>query len=184
MFLGQEFPITHGHVLFVLAWIQPFLDANSFEVRFPKVLEEMFVLVHHFFIQNAVEEMFLGVVFEGYFFYCLQIIVKTIFSFDVIDEPRLVGKPVTEMPDGEWQYIVKRFDGGEESAIVSLLETDELEEAMTFVVHFLPNFREFEHIGVGKVCLDGDGRIEDFLHVSEKQEVDAGNFGEPTIGEV
>lgn len=184
LFLGQQFPIAHRHVLLVLPWVEAFLDADGLEVRLPKVLEKFFILGYLIVLQDARDEMCLAFVFEGDFLYRTQVVIEAVLPLDVVDEPRLVGKAVAEMSDGKWQDIVKRFDRSKEGSVACLLEADELKEAMALVVYLFPDFRELEYIGVGKVGFDGDGRIEDFLHVAEKQEVDAGKFGEPTISEV
>ena len=90
----------------MLSWIKPFLDADSFEVSFPKVLKEFFILGYLVVLQDTGDEMGLALVLEGDFFYRVQVIIEAILPLDVVDEPRLVGKSVAEMADGEWQYII------------------------------------------------------------------------------
>ena len=69
LFLGQQFPIAHRHVLLVLPWVEAFLDADGLEVRLPKVLEKFFILGYLIVLQDAREEMCLAFVFEGDFLY-------------------------------------------------------------------------------------------------------------------
>ena len=106
MFLGQQFPVTYGHVLFVLSWVQPFLDANGLEIGFPKVLKNFLVFGYQVILQDTGDEMGLSFVFEGHFFYRFQVVIEAVFSLDVVDQPWLVCKSVSEMADGEWQYII------------------------------------------------------------------------------
>ena len=73
-------------------WVKSFADADGFEIGFPKVLEELFVLGYQVVLQNAGNEMGLSFIIEGDLLYGFQIIIKAIFSLDVVDEPRLVGK--------------------------------------------------------------------------------------------
>ena len=90
----------------MLPWVEPFLNADSLEISFPKVLEELLVLGYLVVLQDAGDKVGLGFVFESDFCYRFQVIIEAILPLDVVDEPRLVGKSVTEMSDSEWQYIV------------------------------------------------------------------------------
>ena len=83
--------------MFVLPWVESLLDADGLEVRLPKVLEKFFVLSYLVVLQDARDEMGLAFVFECDFFYRFQVVIETVLPLDVVDEPRLVGKPILEV---------------------------------------------------------------------------------------
>ena len=102
LFFGEELPIANWHILLVLSWVESLLDADGLEVRLPEILKKFFVLGYLVVLQDACDEMSLAFVFECDFFYRFQVVIETVLPLDVVDEPRLVGKSVAEMPNGEW----------------------------------------------------------------------------------
>ena len=63
--------------------------------------------------------MCLAGVFKCYFFHLRQIIVISILSLHIINEPTLVGKPVFEMIHSQWQCVELRLYGCKESSVRS-----------------------------------------------------------------
>jgi len=112
--------------------------------------------------------MRLAGVFKCYFFHLRQIIVISILSLHIINEPTLVGKPVFEMIHSQWQCVELRLYGCKESSVRSFLETDELHEVYSFSIYSFIDFRKLQHIRIGKVGFDGMRRVYGLPDIAEK----------------
>ena len=77
---------------------------------------------------------------KGYLVNILSVIVITIFPFNIVDKPLLIGKPVAKMIDYKWKYIVQRFHGPVINAFACLLEPHKLKDTITLIGYFFPSF--------------------------------------------
>ena len=71
----------------------------------------------------------------------LQVIIKSVTAFHVVNNPLLIGKTVFEMVNGQRERIILRFESGKECTVSSFLETDKLHQVYAFAIHLLPYLR-------------------------------------------
>ena len=122
------------------------------------MLEKFLILVHQTFIQHPRNQMgFTAVIIKRDGCHLLQVIIKTITAFHVVDNPLLIGKTVFEMVNGKRKRIILRFESRKECTIRSFLKTDKLHQVHTFAIHFLPYLRQSQNVRIAKIGFDGTG---------------------------
>lgn len=73
---------------------------------------------------------------------------------DIVDNPRLIGKPILKVIKCEGECVMYRVYGREVDAVACFLETDELDDVKGRFADFLGEFIKCEDIGVCKVGFD------------------------------
>ena len=122
LFFCEVFPETDGEVLAVQFRIDTFFDGDGFKVGSPELLKKLFIFCHQLLIQFAGQKMG-SFGFETDFIDFLPIVIITVFPFDIIQQPALVGESVLKVTDNQRQYIVYRFEGGKISSVDGFLKT-------------------------------------------------------------
>ena len=108
LFFCEVFPETDGEVLAVQFRIDTFFDGDGFKVGSPELLKKLFIFCHQLLIQFAGQKMG-SFGFETDFIDFLPIVIITVFPFDIIQQPALVGESVLKVTDNQRQYIVYRW---------------------------------------------------------------------------
>lgn len=85
----------------MLCRIQPFLDAYRLEIAFPQGLEQLFIFRQQAFVQDSGLQMLLAGIGERDFSHRLAVVIESVFAPYVVNQPPLVGEPVTKMCDGQ-----------------------------------------------------------------------------------
>ena len=103
MFFSHVFPVAAGHIVELFTGIHALFDADGLEIGAPEVLQQLVVVAKHLLIQFAVvqTEGHSRLVFEGDADHGLAVIVEAIMPLGIVDEPRLVVKPVLKMIDDD-----------------------------------------------------------------------------------
>ena len=57
-----------------------------------------------------------------------QVIIITIFPFEVVEQPFLIGKAVLQVGKHERDHVVQRFQGGKVGPVRCFLEAQELHD--------------------------------------------------------
>ena len=177
LFFGHVFPITAGHVLKLFAGIHALTDADGLEIGAPQVLEQLVIAAENLVVEFAISqaEGYGSLILEGDADDRLSIIIETVMTLGIVDEPRLVVEAVAEMVGDEGQHIVVGTDHGEVGTVFRLLETDELLHAQLFVEHAAGDVGDGEHIGIGEML--GDVALtEHFADVLEQRCGELGQF--------
>ena len=126
LFFCEVFPETDGEVLAVQFRIDTFFDGDGFKVGSPELLKKLFIFCHQLLIQFAGQKMG-SFGFETDFIDFLPIVIITVFPFDIIQQPALVGESVLKVTANLRQYILYRFDGVKISSVDGFLQTGELD---------------------------------------------------------
>ena len=108
LFFCEVFPETDGEVLAVQFRIDTFFDGDGFKVGSPELLKKLFIFCHQLLIQFAGQKMG-SFGFETDFIDFLPIVIITVFPFDIIQQPALVGESVLKVTDNQRQYILYRY---------------------------------------------------------------------------
>ena len=105
--------------------VEPLLDGDRLEVRFPHLLEKFLIGIHQFLAEQAGKKVgFL--LFETHFGSLFQVVIVTVLTSQVVKQPALVGKAVLQVKKSEREYVIDRLDGGKESPVRRFLETEKL----------------------------------------------------------
>lgn len=113
----------------MLPRIHAFFDTNGLEICLPKLLEKLLILVHQTFVQHPRNQMgFTAVIIKRDSRHLLQVIIKSVTAFHVVNNPLLIGKTVFEMVNRQRERIILRFESGKECTVGSFLETDKLHQ--------------------------------------------------------
>lgn len=109
LFFCEVFPETDGEVLAVQFRIDTFFDGDGFKVGSPELLKKLFIFCHQLLIQFAGQKMG-SFGFETDFIDFLPIVIITVFPFDIIQQPALVGESVLKVTitKGSTLYIGSR----------------------------------------------------------------------------
>ena len=184
LFFGHVFPIAAGHVLKLFAGIHALTDADGLEIGAPQVLEKLVIAAEDLVVEFAVSqaEGYGSLILEGDADDRLSIIIETVMTLGIVDEPRLVVEAVAEMVGDEGQHIVIGTDDGQVGAVFGLLKTDELLHAQLFVEHATGDIGDLEHIGVGEMLRD-ISLTEYLTDVLEQWCGELGEFRQPTDGD-
>ena len=182
LLFGQILPIAHGHVLPVLTRIEALLDADGLEVSLPQLLKEAFVLVQQTVVQAAGGKVWQVVrLVEGDAAKVRQVVVETIGATHVVDQPALVGKAVAEVGHNQRQGVLLRLDGGKVGAVGRLLEANKLHQPVGLLADSPPHAGEGQHVGVGKVGLDGARGVDSLADVAEEKHGRLRLLGQPAL---
>ena len=95
----QVLPEADGHILTLFPQVDAFFDEHCLEVAAPQFLKQLLVFSHQRFVEPAVQQPV--VVRERDFSCRLQVVIVAVLASQVVDHPRLVGKAVGEMVDGQ-----------------------------------------------------------------------------------
>ena len=148
------------------------------------MLEKFFILIHKALVQHSRYQVsFAAVVIEGNQRHLLQIIIKTVAAFHIINNPLLIGKAVFEMLHRKRQSIILRFESREKRAVRRLLKTDKLHYMHTLTVHLLPNLCKPEDVLIGKIRFDRARRINRLADITENKNTDLRKLRQPTLRE-
>ena len=112
---------------------------------------------------------FTAVIIERDGRHLLQVIIKAVASFHVVNNPLLIGKTVFEVMHGKRKRIILRLESGKECAVGSFLETDKLHQVYTFAIHLLPYLCQLQNVRIGKVSFDRTGSINRFTDIAENE---------------
>ena len=95
----QVLPEADGHILTLFPQVDAFFDGHRLEVAAPQVLKQLLVFGHQRFVEPSAQQ---SVVVRKRDFACrLQVVIVAVPATQVVDYPRLVGKAVGEMIDGQ-----------------------------------------------------------------------------------
>ena len=126
---------------------------------------------------------FTAIFIKSHFTYFLQVIIIPIGTFDIINQPSLVGKAILKMSCNQRKSILFRFHSSKKSPVRRFLKTYKLKQAQTFPIHTLPHTRKGQYIRIGKVCLNGTGSIYSFTDVTKQKQSGFLFFSQPTLGQ-
>ena len=113
----------------------------------------------------------------------LQVIIKSVTAFHVVNNPLLIGKTVFEMVNGQRERIILRFESGKECTVGSFLETDKLHQVHTFAIHLLPYLHQLQNVRITKIGFNGPGRVDRFTDITKNKHPYFRKFRQPTLRE-
>ena len=89
--------------MLVFPGIQPLSDRDRFKISLPKLLKQFFVFIHQTFVEHTGNQVGgWGILIKRHLFDCMQVIIKPITPFHIINQPPLIGKPIFKVSNRQW----------------------------------------------------------------------------------